>query len=66
MTREQLRRAAARQLADSGLSLRGYARQVGCQASHLSVFLKHGGKPVPKVVEALGYRIKGDTYERTE
>jgi lambda repressor-like predicted transcriptional regulator len=64
MTREQLRALTQRQLARSGLSLRAYARHVGCQASHLSEFLRHGRRPVPKVVEALGYRLKGDEYER--
>jgi len=66
MTREQLRARTAKRIADSKLSLRAFARQSGCDASHLCHFLKHGARPVPQVVAALGYRLVDERYERAE
>lgn len=64
MTREVLRRLILATIKRRNLSLRGYARQQGADVSHLHKFLKHGLKPTPKVLQALGYRAKdNEAYE---
>lgn len=64
MTREQLRRHALSRIERSHLSLRGFARQQRTNAGHLCQFLKHGERPTPAVLKALGYRrIEAECYE---
>ncbi len=64
MTREQIRRATQTRLKRSGLSMRSFAESLETNAGHLCQFLKHGTRPTPATLKALGYRrIDGEAYE---
>lgn len=64
MTRQQIRKATKERIAGRGVGLRCFALEIGCDAGHLCHFLKHGTKPSPAVVAALGYRrVEREIYE---
>lgn len=64
MTRAQIRRLTQQRLDASGLSLRRFAELKRVNAGHLCAFLKHGGKPTPATLKALGYqRVEREHYE---
>lgn len=65
MTRAQIRRLTQQRLNASGLSLRRFAEMKHLNAGHFCQFLKHGVRPTPATLKALGYqRVEAERYER--
>lgn len=66
MTRHELRRTVQIRVKLSGLSYRGFVRDLGLPEGSTTHFIRFigGGKPMPSMLKALGYRrVKAESYE---